>query len=563
MIKSLYIQDFVLIESMRIPFSDGLMVMTGETGAGKSIILGALALVLGQRADTKTIKNGANKCLIEAIFDISRYELDDFFKENDIEEFGDECILRRELYASGKSRAFVNDSPVSLTIMKRLGGRLIDIHSQHENLRLGEGGFQLKVLDIMAQDDALLKTYKQAFKHHRKLKKELEELRELTARMSREEDYARFQLNELQEANLAADEQEELEQEQETLSHAEEIKGALYKISDLFDGQDVSALPLLKEGISTLQRLEAYYPKVVEINERLRSAYIELDDIASEADSLKEDVEFNPERMDWINERLTQIYHLQQKHRVASVQELLDLQEAFAQQVDAIANSDEQIARLEKEQKQAYKELLSHADQLTSVRKAAAQTMAKNLVERVRLLGMPNTHFEIGFQRYEEPTENGLDEIDYLFSANKNAPLKPIGETASGGEISRLMLCLKSMIARFTALPTIIFDEVDTGVSGDIADKMGDIMQALAQKMQVLTISHLPQIASKGDKHYLVYKTDVEEHTVTCIKVLSEEDRILELARMLSGANLSDASIANAKDLLENRINKANKQHRT
>ena len=563
MIKSLYIQDFVLIESMRIPFSDGLMVMTGETGAGKSIILGALALVLGQRADTKTIKNGANKCLIEAIFDISRYELDDFFKENDIEEFGDECILRRELYASGKSRAFVNDSPVSLTIMKRLGGRLIDIHSQHENLRLGEGGFQLKVLDIMAQDDALLKTYKQAFKHHRKLKKELEELRELTARMSREEDYARFQLNELQEANLAADEQEELEQEQETLSHAEEIKGALYKISDLFDGQDVSALPLLKEGISTLQRLEAYYPKVVEINERLRSAYIELDDIASEADSLKEDVEFNPERMDWINERLTQIYHLQQKHRVASVQELLDLQEAFAQQVDAIANSDEQIARLEKEQKQAYKELLSHADQLTSVRKAAAQTMAKNLVERVRLLGMPNTHFEIGFQRYEEPTENGLDEIYYLFSANKNAPLKPIGETASGGEISRLMLCLKSMIARFTALPTIIFDEVDTGVSGDIADKMGDIMQALAQKMQVLTISHLPQIASKGDKHYLVYKTDVEEHTVTCIKVLSEEDRILELARMLSGANLSDASIANAKDLLENRINKANKQHRT
>lgn len=563
MIKSLYIQDFVLIESMRIPFSDGLMVMTGETGAGKSIILGALALVLGQRADTKTIKNGANKCLIEAIFDISRYELDDFFKENDIEEFGDECILRRELYASGKSRAFVNDSPVSLTIMKRLGGRLIDIHSQHENLRLGEGGFQLKVLDIMAQDDALLKTYKQAFKHHRKLKKELEDLRELTARMNREEDYARFQLNELQEANLAADEQEELEQEQETLSHAEEIKGALYKISDLFDGQDVSALPLLKEGISTLQRLEAYYPKVVEINERLRSAYIELDDIASEADSLKEDVEFNPERMDWINERLTQIYHLQQKHRVASVQELLDLQEAFAQQVDAIANSDEQIARLEKEQKQAYKELLSHADQLTSVRKAAAQTMAKNLVERVRLLGMPNTHFEIGFQRYEEPTENGLDEIDYLFSANKNAPLKPIGETASGGEISRLMLCLKSMIARFTALPTIIFDEVDTGVSGDIADKMGDIMQALAQKMQVLTISHLPQIASKGDKHYLVYKTDVEEHTVTCIKVLSEEDRILELARMLSGANLSDASIANAKDLLENRINKANKQHRT
>ena len=563
MIKSLYIQDFVLIESMRIPFSDGLMVMTGETGAGKSIILGALALVLGQRADTKTIKNGANKCLIEAIFDISRYELDDFFKENDIEEFGDECILRRELYASGKSRAFVNDSPVSLTIMKRLGGRLIDIHSQHENLRLGEGGFQLKVLDIMAQDDALLKTYKQAFKHHRKLKKELEDLRELTARMSREEDYARFQLNELQEANLAADEQEELEQEQETLSHAEEIKGALYKISDLFDGQDVSALPLLKEGISTLQRLEAYYPKVVEINERLRSAYIELDDIASEADSLKEDVEFNPERMDWINERLTQIYHLQQKHRVASVQELLDLQEAFAQQVDAIANSDEQIARLEKEQKQAYKELLSHADQLTSVRKAAAQTMAKNLVDRVRLLGMPNTHFEIGFQRYEEPTENGLDEIDYLFSANKNAPLKPIGETASGGEISRLMLCLKSMIARFTALPTIIFDEVDTGVSGDIADKMGDIMQALAQKMQVLTISHLPQIASKGDKHYLVYKTDVEEHTVTCIKVLSEEDRILELARMLSGANLSDASIANAKDLLENRINKANKQHRT
>ena len=563
MIKSLYIQDFVLIESMRIPFSDGLMVMTGETGAGKSIILGALALVLGQRADTKTIKNGANKCLIEAIFDISRYELDDFFKENDIEEFGDECILRRELYASGKSRAFVNDSPVSLTIMKRLGGRLIDIHSQHENLRLGEGGFQLKVLDIMAQDDALLKTYKQAFKHHRKLKKELEDLRELTARMSREEDYARFQLNELQEANLAADEQEELEQEQETLSHAEEIKGALYKISDLFDGQDVSALPLLKEGISTLQRLEAYYPKVVEINERLRSAYIELDDIASEADSLKEDVEFNPERMDWINERLTQIYHLQQKHRVASVQELLDLQEAFAQQVDAIANSDEQIARLEKEQKQAYKELLSHADQLTSVRKAAAQTMAKNLVDRVRLLGMPNTHFEIGFQRYGEPTENGLDEIDYLFSANKNAPLKPIGETASGGEISRLMLCLKSMIARFTALPTIIFDEVDTGVSGDIADKMGDIMQALAQKMQVLTISHLPQIASKGDKHYLVYKTDVEEHTVTCIKVLSEEDRILELARMLSGANLSDASIANAKDLLENRINKANKQHRT
>ena len=559
MIKSLYIRDFVLIESMDVPFDDGLTVLTGETGAGKSIILGALALVLGQRADTKSIKSGANKCLIEATFDITRYDLIDFFKENDLEEFDDVCILRRELYAGGKSRAFVNDSPVSLAVLKKLCSRLIDIHSQHENLRLGEVDFQLKVLDIMAQNDALLKTYKQTFKEYKKLKKELEELRESAIRMAREEDYARFQLNELQEANLVIGEQEELEQEQETLSHAEEIKSALYKISDLLAGEDMSALPILKEAFTTMQRLEAYYPKAIEITERMRSAYIELDDIASEADSLKEEVEFSPERMDWINERLTQIYHLQQKHRVASVDELINLQEGFVSQLDAIASSDERIADMEKAQKMAYDKVLSLAEQLTVVRKETAKAMTQNLVERTHALGMPNTRLEIAFQRNDEPSEDGLDDISYLFSANKNAPLKPIGETASGGEISRLMLCIKSMIAKFSSLPTIIFDEVDTGVSGDIADKMGDIMQELAQTMQVLIITHLPQIASKGDRHYLIYKEDVEEQTKTNFRMLSEKDRVMELARMLSGANLSEASIANAKYLLENRTNNAKK----
>lgn len=553
MLKSLFIQNFVLIDSLDIQFDKGFSVITGETGAGKSIILGALSLVLGQRADGKSIKKGADKCIIEAVFDISEYQLEPFFLENDLEYDAESCILRRELFASGKSRAFVNDSPVSLTVVRELGSRLIDIHSQHQNLLLGDNRFQLKVVDVMAENEILLILYRKEYLHYQSLKKELRSLKEKAARTKQEEDYVRFQLEQLIDAQLTPGEQEELEMEQETLTHAEDIKGSLYKITELLDGEEYGGIQLIKEALSTAGSIERYFPKATEIVERLRSAYIDLNDLVSETDVWKEDIEFNPERLEWVNDRLNTLYTLQQKHRVSTVEELLAIREKYEEQLKEIDSYDEQIDLLNKQLNQSYQELLQQASILSSQRKVAAEAMAGQLVRMVLPLGMPNVRFRVDVLPKEEPGGDGMDEVRFMFSANKSGDLQPVAQTASGGEISRLMLCLKAMIAGFTALPAIIFDEVDTGVSGDIADKMGDIMQDLGAKMQVLTITHLPQIAAKGKEHYFVYKEDTSDRTVTRIKHLSDAERIQEVARMLSGASLTKASLANAKDLLKNR----------
>ena len=550
MLKSLFIQNFVLIDNLDIHFDQGFSVITGETGAGKSIILGALSLVLGQRADGKSIKQGADKCVIEAVFDVSKYQLESFFLDNDLEYDSESCILRRELYASGKSRAFVNDSPVSLAILKELGTKLIDIHSQHQNLLLGDNRFQLRVVDVMAENEILLILYKKEYTRYQGLRKELSNLKERAAQSKQEEDYIRFQLDQLEEANLQPDEQDELEQEQETLSHAEEIKSSLYRVSSCLDGEEQGVVSLLKESLSSMDTLERYFPRAKEIAERLRSAYIDLNDLASEMEGLIEDVEFNPDRLTWVNERLDTLYALQQKHRVSSVEELIVLRDQFRAQLADIDSFDEQIAALEKQVQNSYKELLQQASVLSEQRKIASVAFAQQLVEMVAPLGMPHTRFQVDVVPRKEPESDGMDEIRFMFSANKSMAIQPVAQTASGGEISRLMLCIKAMIAGFTALPTIIFDEVDTGVSGDIADKMGHIMQDLGSKMQVFAITHLPQIAAQGKAHYFVYKEDIQDRTVTRIRPLDKEERVREVARMLSGSALTEASLANAKDLL-------------
>ncbi|MDH6303979.1 DNA repair protein RecN (Recombination protein N) [Parabacteroides sp. PF5-5] len=555
MLKSLYIQNYVLIDSLDIRFADSFTVITGETGAGKSIILGALGLVLGQRADSKSIKSGEEKCVIEAVFDVSKYQLQAFFQENELEYDSETCILRRELFASGKSRAFVNDSPASLTAVKELGNRLIDIHSQHQNLLLADNKFQLRVVDVMAQNDGLLAQYKKEYSSWQQSKRELKEVMEKASQAKQDEDYLRFQLTQLQEAKLLGGEQETLEQELETLSHAEDIKGGLYKITDLLNGDEQGSVQLLKDALASATALELYYPRAKEISERLRTAYIDLNDLASETDTLKEDIDFDPERLQWVNERLNMIYTLQQKHRLDTIDELLALQNTYQQQLTEIDSFDEQIEQLQKQTDTLHKELLKQAEHLSKQRKKASEAIAAELISKLSLLGMPNTRFRIDFVPRAEPENDGMDDIRFMFSANKSGDLERVAQTASGGEISRLMLCIKAMIAGFTALPAIIFDEVDMGVSGDIADKMGAIMQELGSKMQVMAITHLPQIASKGKEHYFVYKQDTADQTVTQIRKLTNEERIQEVARMLSGATLTEASVANAKELLKTILN--------
>lgn len=551
MLQSLFIRNFVLIDELHIRFDEGFSVVTGETGAGKSIILGALGLVLGQRADSKSIQSGADKCVVEAVFDVSAYQLEDFFLSHDLEYDAKNCILRRELMSSGKSRAFINDTPAPLSVVKALGDRLIDVHSQHQNLLLADTQFQMNVVDIMAKTESLLVAYRREYDRYQSVVRQLEELEALAAKSRQDEDYLRFQVEELRAAQLTAGEQEELEAELETLSHTEEIKSALYKVTDNLIGEERGVVQQLKEALHDVEALEAYFPKAKDFADRLRSAWTDMADLASETDVLKEDVEFDPNRLEWVNERLNTIYSLQQKHRVPSVEELLAIQQQLTTQLSAIDLFDEQMETLTKQRETIYEALMVQAGALTARRHEAATEIEQQLVDRMVLLGIPNTRFGIELWPKEKPSADGMDEVCFLFSANKNETLKPVAQTASGGEISRLMLCIKAMIAGFAALPAIIFDEIDTGVSGEIADKMADIMQDLGQKMQVITITHLPQIAAKGRAHYFVYKEDTTERTLTRIRLLTTGERVNEVARMLSGASLTDAAVANAKALLQ------------
>ena len=550
MLKQLYIKNFTLIDELNISLYPGFSVITGETGAGKSIILGAIGLLLGNRADSKAIKAGRDRCVIEAHFDLSRYGMQKFFDDYDIDYDADDTIIRRELTAAGKSRAFINDTPVPLTRMRELGEQLVDIHSQHQNLLLQKEDFQLNVVDIIAQDADQLKVYQKEYYAYRKAKELLEELKAEIAKNRENEEFMRFQHKELDDANLQEGELEQLEQEAETLSHSEDIKTALFEADNALSGDDDSILDKLKNATHQLENICDVYPSMADVAGRMQSSYIELKDIAQEISSSVDHVEFDPNRLDAINTRLDKLYTLQQKFHVETVTELIATRDRIAEQLSHIDNGDEDIEEKEKEVAALLAKAEKQAALLTSIRQKSAKAIEKEMKGRLIPLGIPNVRFEIAFA--EKPLSgNGADKVSFLFSANKSTQLQPVSQVASGGEIARVMLSLKAMISGAVKLPTIIFDEIDTGVSGKIAEKMADIMEEMGlQNRQVLSITHLPQIAAKGSHHYKVLKEETENGTISHMKELNNQERIEEIAQMLSGSDITQAALANAKELL-------------
>ena len=550
MLKQLYIKNFTLIDELNISLYPGFSVITGETGAGKSIILGAIGLLLGNRADSKAIKAGRDRCVIEAHFDLSRYGMQKFFDDNDIDYDADDTIIRRELTAAGKSRAFINDTPVPLTRMRELGEQLVDIHSQHQNLLLQKEDFQLNVVDIIAQDADQLKVYQKEYYAYRKAKELLEELKAEIAKNRENEEFMRFQHKELDDVNLQEGELEQLEQEAETLSHSEDIKTALFEADNALSGDDDSILDKLKNATHHLENICDVYPSMADVAGRMQSSYIELKDIAQEISSSVDHVEFDPNRLDAINTRLDKLYTLQQKFHVETVTELIATRDRIAEQLSHIDNGDEDIEEKEKEVAALLAKAEKQAALLTSIRQKSAKAIEKEMKGRLIPLGIPNVRFEIAFA--EKPLSgNGADKVSFLFSANKSTQLQPVSQVASGGEIARVMLSLKAMISGAVKLPTIIFDEIDTGVSGKIAEKMADIMEEMGlQNRQVLSITHLPQIAAKGSHHYKVLKEETENGTISHMKELNNQERIEEIAQMLSGSDITQAALANAKELL-------------
>ena len=559
MLKHLHIRNYTLIEELDIPFQPGFSVITGETGAGKSIILGAIGLLLGQRADAKTIKSGAAKCTIEACFDLSRYDdLRSFFDENDIDYDTEDCILRRELTATGKSRAFINDTPVQLSLMRTLGERLIDIHSQHQNLLLQKEDFQLNVVDIIADDAPELSAFRQVYQTYKEKLTALEQLKASIEQSKRDEEYIRFQYKELASAALEEGLQEQLEQESSTLSHAEDIKSALYDADRLLNGENNGIVQNIRAVAQHLQSIAEVFPAAKELASRLNSAHIELKDIAQEVNTSAEDAEFDPARLDHINAQLDTIYSLQQRFHVNTISELLAIQEDFKNQLEHLDNSDEALAELQEDVRQQLETCHQKAALLTKKRQQAAKKIEKEMQERLIPLGIPNVRFAVSItpvNTLPTPlTANGADKVQFLFSANKSTPMQPVSQVASGGEIARVMLSLKAMISGAVKLPTIIFDEIDTGVSGKIAQKMALIMHEMGQHdRQVISITHLPQIAALGQTHYKVYKEDSATATVSHMQLLNDEQRVNEIAQMLSGDNITEAAISNAKELLANR----------
>ena len=550
MLKQLYIKNFTLIDELNISLYPGFSVITGETGAGKSIILGAIGLLLGNRADSKAIKAGRDRCVIEAHFDLSRYGMQKFFDDNDIDYDADDTIIRRELTAAGKSRAFINDTPVPLTRMRELGEQLVDIHSQHQNLLLQKEDFQLNVVDIIAQDTDQLTIYQKEYDAYRKAKELLEELKAEIAKNRENEEFMRFQHKELDDANLQEGELEQLEQEAETLSHSEDIKTALFEADSALSGDDDSILDKLKNATHQLENICDVYPSMADVAGRMQSSYIELKDIAQEISSSVDHVEFDPNRLDAINTRLDKLYTLQQKFHVETVTELIATRDRIAEQLSHIDNGDEDIEEKEKEVAALLVKAEKQAALLTSIRQKSAKAIEKEMKGRLIPLGIPNVRFEIAFAE-KTLSGNGADKVSFLFSANKSTQLQPVSQVASGGEIARVMLSLKAMISGAVKLPTIIFDEIDTGVSGKIAEKMADIMEEMGlQNRQVLSITHLPQIAAKGSHHYKVLKEETENGTISHMKELNNQERIEEIAQMLSGSDITQAALANAKELL-------------
>lgn len=558
MLRHLYIRNYALIEELDLDMQDGFSVITGETGAGKSILLGAISLLTGQRADSQSIKEGANKCVVEAEFDIHEYGLKPFFEENGFDFDPDACTVRRELTAAGKSRAFINDSPATLVQLKELGAHLIDIHSQHQNLLLSNEGFQLHVLDTMAEDSPILTAYQQAYHIYIGKEKRLSEAIKVAAESKAEEDYLSFQVQQLHELAPEEGEDKELEEEQNCLAHAEEIKGALYQAGQILDGTDdiEGIVALTRQTQHILQDLAHVYPQAESLSERLESMYIELKDISQEIDSQAENVEYDPQRLDEINTRLDRLYTLEKKHGAGNADELVALMHELEARLDLITNSDEMIAELKRERDDAKQTLMQHAAALTASRSKAIDAVQHEIRESLLSLGMPHAAFLVQLSPLPSPTVEGNDRVTFLFAANKNASLRPIAEVASGGETSRVMLAIKAMTSQRAQLPTIIFDEIDTGVSGRIAESMAHIMRRMGGQQsgrQVIAITHLPQIAACGQTHYCVYKEDTALHTVSHIKRLSDEERVTEIAHMLSGNNVTEAAIDNARQLLNER----------
>lgn len=550
MLKQLYIKNFTLIDELNIQMHPGFSVITGETGAGKSIILGAIGLLLGNRADSKSIKAGRDRCVIEAHFDLSKYDMQQFFTDNDIDEDLSNTIIRRELTAAGKSRAFINDTPVSLTKMRELGEQLVDIHSQHQNLLLQKEDFQLNVVDIIAQDEKQRKNYEAAYNQYKQANQKLNALKAEIEKNRENEDFLRFQFKELDEAQLQNGEQEELEQEYEMLSHSEDIKTALYQADNHLSGDDGNIIERLKQASEQLANIKDVYPEVTELLERIDSSYIELKDIAQEINGLTDHVEFDPARLETINERLDKLNSLQQKFHVRDLGELIETYHQLKEQLSHIDHSDEDVEALEQEVIQLLEKAQKQAKELTAIRTKAAKKVEEEMKQRLIPLGIPNVRFSISLT--EKPlSHDGGDKVSFLFSANKSTPLQPVTQVASGGEIARVMLSLKAMISGAVKLPTIIFDEIDTGVSGKIAEKMAQIMVEMGNhERQVLSITHLPQIAAMGSHHYKVSKEETDEGTISRMTELSQQERVQEIAQMLSGSDVSEAALANAKELL-------------
>lgn len=550
MLKHLYIKNFTLIDELDISLYEGFSVITGETGAGKSIILGAIALLLGQRADSKTIKQGAEKCVIEAHFDLSRYNMQAFFDENDIEYDADDCIIRRELTAAGKSRAFINDTPVALSMLKELGDQLMDVHSQHQNLLLNKQDFQLEVVDIISDDAAQLAKYQQTYTAYQAAEKELAELQAAIERNRENRDFLQFQYEELENAHLVEGEQEELEQRSETMEHSEDIKSALYTTDNALSADQNGVIEQLRSSLSALRSIEAVYPEVGDLIQRIDSSYIDLKDVAHEISSLLESVDFDPAELDQVNNRLDRIYELEKKYHVDAIEALIEKREMLHQQLQAIENGDESLDEVKARVSQLEAQARKEAEALTKLRTKAAKKIEDEMQKRLVPLGMPHVRFSIQLTTIELGV-NGCDRVSFLFSANTSTPLQPVSQVASGGEIARVMLSLKAMISGAVKLPTIIFDEIDTGVSGKTAEMMAQIMKEMGgHGRQVISITHLPQIAALGSVHYKVEKNETANGTTSKMRQLDADERIREIAQMLSGSDVSEAAIQNAKALL-------------
>ena len=551
MLKQLYIKNFTLIDELDIELYPGFSVITGETGAGKSIILGAIGLLLGQRADSKSIKAGADKCIIEAHFDLSRYHMEAFFEENEIEQDTEDTIIRRELTSAGKSRSFINDTPVGLSQLKELGEQLVDIHSQHQNLLLQKQDFQLSVVDIIAQDAQQLADYEQSFNAYQQAQRQLKELAENIEQGRQQTDFMQFQYDELNNAHLTEGEQEELEQQSETMEHAEDIKSALYETNNALNGEELGTVSQVRKAMLSLQGISKVLPKASELAERLHSCHIELKDIADEVESSLEDVDFDPAELDHINQRLDHLYDLEKKYHADTVSDLIVLRDELKEKLNAIENSDEALAELEAKCELLKGKTQQLADALTKLRQQAAKKIEDQLRQRLVPLGMPNVRFAVNISK-GELGKSGQDNVSFLFSANTSTPLQPVSQVASGGEIARVMLSLKAMISGAVKLPTIIFDEIDTGVSGKIAEKMAEMMQEMGHmERQVISITHLPQIAALGSYHYRVSKEETAKGTMSRMVQLTQDERIGEIAQMLSGSDISEAAIQNAKQLLK------------